>query len=253
MVFKRLFSKAPAPAPATWSLPAGQRAYAVGDIHGRLDLLDQLLEKIAADDVARGSADTTLIFLGDLADRGPDSRGVIERLMAVEAAPGRTVFLAGNHEELLIRVWEGERSMASTFNRAGGKETLMSYGVSAATYDTWDLSEMTAATSRLIPAAHIDFLRRFQDWHQIGDYLFVHAGIRPGIHIEDQDITDLRWIRGEFIRSTENHGAMIIHGHTITADVDEHPNRIGIDTGAYASGILTAIGIEGTDRWFLKT
>jgi serine/threonine protein phosphatase 1 len=253
MVFKRLFSKAPAPASATWSLPAGQRAYAVGDIHGRLDLLDQLLEKIAADDVARGSADTTLIFLGDLADRGPDSRGVIERLMAAEAAPGRTVFLAGNHEELLIRVWEGERAMASTFNRAGGKETLMSYGVAAETFDMWDLSEMTAATSRLIPVAHIDFLRRFQDWHQIGDYLFVHAGIRPGIHIEDQDITDLRWIRGEFIRSTENHGAMIIHGHTITADVDEHPNRIGIDTGAYASGILTAIGIEGTDRWFLKT
>jgi serine/threonine protein phosphatase 1 len=253
MVLKRLFSKAPAPAPTLWSLPKGQRAYAIGDIHGRLDLLDRLLAMIAADDAARGASETTLIFLGDLADRGPDSRGVIERLMDIETLSDGTVFLAGNHEELLIRVWDGERPMASTFNRAGGKETLMSYGITADTYDAWDLDEMTAQTSRLVPADHIAFLRRFKNWHQMGDYIFVHAGIRPGIHIEDQDVIDLRWIRGEFVRSVANHGAMIIHGHTITADVDEQPNRIGIDTGAYESGILTAIGLEGTDRWYLKS
>ncbi len=251
MVFKRLFSKAPAP--ATRSMPPGERAYAVGDIHGRLDLLEQLLDQIAADDADRGPAKTTIIFLGDLADRGPESRGVIERLMAFQQAQPTAIFLAGNHEELLIRLWEGERAMASTFNRAGGRETLMSYGVSAETYDSWDLDDVTAAAARLVPKAHIDFLRRFKDWHQLGDYLFVHAGIRPGIHIEDQDVTDLRWIRADFILSKADHGALVIHGHTITSDVDEQPNRIGIDTGAYNSGVLTAIGLEGTDRWYLRT
>lgn len=253
MVFKRLFGRRDDAAPRTWHLPAGERAYAVGDIHGRLDLLDKLLDQIAMDDKARGSADTTLIFLGDLADRGPDSRGVIERLMAVATSPLKSIFLMGNHEELLINVWDGERKIAPTFNRAGGRETLMSYGVTGEAYDGWDLGEVTEATARLIPTEHIDFLRSFQDWHQMGDYLFVHAGIRPGVHLEEQDSTDLRWIRGDFVRSEVDHGFMVIHGHTITDDVDEQPNRIGIDTGAYASGVLTAIGIEGAARWYLRT
>jgi serine/threonine protein phosphatase 1 len=252
MVFKRIFSKSKPP-PREWALPEGHRVYAVGDIHGRLDLLDRLLAKIDADDGARGQAQTTLIFLGDLADRGPDSRGVIERLMALEKTKRPIVFLAGNHEELLFRVWDGERGNAATFNRAGARATLISYGASGDDYDAWDLDELTAATKRLVPADHIAFLKRFKDWHQMGDYLFVHAGIRPGIHIEDQDSVDLRWIKADFTRSTDDHGVMIIHGHTITPEVDEKPNRIGIDTGAYQSGVLTAIGIEGGDRWFLQS
>jgi serine/threonine protein phosphatase 1 len=251
MVFKRLFSKSK-PLPRLWSLPPGQRVYAIGDIHGRLDLLERLMAKIDTDDAARAAAETTLIFLGDLADRGPDSRGVIERLLALEATRPNTVFLAGNHEELMIRVWEGERGSAATFNRAGARATLMSYGVSGDDYDAWDLDDLTAATARVIPEAHIAFLKRFSDWHQRGDYLFVHAGIRPGIHIEDQDVVDLRWIRNDFTKSTQDHDVMVIHGHTITHDVDEQPNRIGIDTGAFQSGILTAIGLEGGDRWYLK-
>ncbi len=251
MVFKRLFSKSK-PASRLWALPDGERVYAIGDIHGRLDLLDSLLAKIDADDEARGPAQTTTVFLGDLADRGPDSRGVIERLMALEKDARATVFLMGNHEELMFRVWDGERGNAATFNRAGARATLISYGASGDDYDAWDLDEMTAATKRLVPADHIAFLKRFQDWHMRGDYLFVHAGIRPGIHIEEQDSVDLRWIKGDFTQSREDHGVMIIHGHSITPAVDEQPNRIGIDTGAYHSGILTAIGLEGTERWFLQ-
>jgi serine/threonine protein phosphatase 1 len=253
MVLKRLFARKPEPELRLWAMPAGERAYAIGDIHGRADLLDRLLAMIDADDAGRGAARTTLVFLGDLADRGPDSRGVVERLMALRASSRDCVFLMGNHEELLIRVWQGERASAGTFNRAGGRETLMSYGVSGDDYDHWDLGGVTEATARVVPAGHIAFLKSFRDWHAMGDYLFVHAGIRPGVDIEDQDTTDLRWIRSDFTRSQEDHGRMVIHGHTITRDIDERPNRIGIDTGAFASGRLTAIGLEGTARWFLQT
>jgi serine/threonine protein phosphatase 1 len=253
MVLKRLFARKEDPAPRLWALPAGERVYAIGDIHGRLDLLDTLLDRIAFDDEQRGSAKTTLVFLGDLMDRGPDSRGVIERLMRLANASQPCIFLMGNHEELLIRVWSGERQTAATFNRAGGRETLMSYGITREAYDSWDLGDVTEVTGRLVPQEHIDFLRSFRNWHQQGDYLFVHAGIRPGIHIEDQDVIDLRWIRGDFTRSDEDHGMLVIHGHTITDEVDEQANRIGIDTGAFATGVLTAIGIEGTERWYLRT
>lgn len=253
MVFKSLFArKEPAP-PRLWSMPAGERAYAIGDIHGRRDLLDTLLEKIDADDAARGPSKTSLIFLGDLCDRGPDSKGVVERLMQLSQAGPHVVFLSGNHEELVIRVWEGDRGSAGTFNRAGGRETLASYGIDPAEYDTWDLGEVTDATGRAIPAEHVEFMRGFREWHRMGDYLFVHAGIRPGYALEEQETTDLRWIRREFTESDEDFGMLVIHGHTITKTVDERANRIGIDTGAYASGTLTAIGLEGTDRWYLST
>jgi serine/threonine protein phosphatase 1 len=252
-VFKRLFSrKAEAPA-AVHRAPAGERIYAIGDIHGRLDLLDALLAKIDADDGERGPAKTRLIILGDLPDRGPDSRGVIERLMALAQTNTDIIFLIGNHEELMIRTWEGDRQVAGTFNRVGGRATLLSYGVSSDEYDSWDLSELAEKTARYVPQSHIDFMRGFRDYYRAGDYLFVHAGIAPGIAIEDQDPVDMRWIRRSFLESTADHGVMVVHGHTITGSVDERPNRIGIDTGAFESGILTAIGVEGEDRWFLST
>jgi serine/threonine protein phosphatase 1 len=253
MVFKKLFARQQAVAPRVWSLPQGERVYAIGDIHGRLDLFDQLLAKIDADDIARGAADTTLVILGDLADRGPDSRGVIERLIDIKASPRKTVFLMGNHEELLIRTWEGERGTAGTFNRVGGRDTMYSYGVSEEDYNICDLGELTTLVANRVPRDHIDFLRSFADWHHQGDYLFVHAGIRPGFEIEDQDPVDLRWIRGDFTGSLTDHGYMVVHGHSITPEVDEQPNRIGIDTGAFASGILTAIGLEGGERWYIAT
>jgi serine/threonine protein phosphatase 1 len=253
MILKRLFGKQPEPVSRQWRTPAGQRIYAIGDIHGRRDLLDELLLMIGADNEARGPATTKLVFLGDLADRGLDSRGVIERLMQLSVAKESTIFLMGNHEELLIRMWQAERSVAATFNRVGGKETMLSYGISESDYDACDLDELMEQVRKMVPAAHIDFLKGFDNWYLAGDYLFVHAGIRPGYVIEDQDPVDLRWIRGEFTRSDVDHGVMVIHGHTITEEIDEQANRIGIDTGAFATGVLSAIGLEGTDRWFLAT
>lgn len=253
MVLKRLFARKESPAPPPAALPAGTRAYAIGDIHGRADLLDQLLAKIEADDAARGSSNTKVIFLGDLPDRGPASRQVIERAMAFAQDKPDTIFIKGNHEELLIRVWDGDRPTASIFHRGGGRETLMSYGVTADEYDSWDLGDVIDAAHRVVPQAHIDFLRHFRPAYRSGDYFFTHAGVRPGIALEDQDEKDLRWIRGDFIDSTANFGAVVVHGHTIRDEVEERSNRIGIDTGAYASGRLTAIGLEGTDRWYLST
>ncbi len=251
-MFKSLFGKKKPPV-RRCQIPIGERLYAIGDIHGRLDLLDMLLSQIAADNSKRSPARMTLIFLGDLPDRGPDSKGVIERLMEVQESGQACVFLTGNHEELMIRIAEGDRAIAPVFHRAGGRETLISYGVSGDAYDAWDFDEVTDAAMNVIPEAHVNFLKSFVDWHRVGDYVFIHAGLRPGFAIEDQDPQDLRWIKTDFTKSSADHGAMIIHGHTITDDVDDQPNRIGLDTGAYKSGVLTAMGFESDLRWVMQT
>ena len=252
MVFRKLFARAAEPEPQLYSLPAGQRVYAIGDIHGRRDCLDTLIGMIDADDEARGRVDTTLVLLGDLIDRGADSHGVVERAMLLTTSP-KCVLLMGNHEEILIRVWEGDRKAAGLFHRVGGRETLLSYGVSEAEYDACDLGDLADLVSARVPVEHIAFMRGFADQWQCGDYLFVHAGIRPGVPLDEQRDSDLRWIRREFLDDPRDHGVMVVHGHSITEAVDEQPNRIGIDTGAFASGKLTALGIEGTETWVLST
>lgn len=243
-----------AASPRVCAAASGERIYAIGDVHGRADCLDALLAQIDADDTARGAkrgpARTRLVFLGDLVDRGATSREVIERAMA-EAH--RSEFIIGNHEEVMIRAWEGERESVKLFHRIGGRETVLSYGVDEHDYDQLGFDELTQLIARVIPAEHIAFLRGFADHYSSGDYLFVHAGIRPGIALHEQAPSDLRWIRREFLEDRRDHGVMVIHGHTVVADVDEQHNRIGIDTGAYASGTLTALGIEGTERWYLST
>ena len=251
MVFRKIFARAVSE-PRLHRLPKGQRVYAIGDIHGRRDCLDRLLVAIGEDGINREAAETTIVFLGDLVDRGDDSRGVIERTMQVSRACA-TVLLMGNHEEILIRSWEGERQATGLLHRVGGRETLMSYGVGAAEYDACDIEELTTLIADTIPAAHISFLRSFADHWTCGDYLFVHAGIRPGIAVDEQSPSDLRWIRREFLDDPRDHGLMVVHGHSITDEVDERPNRIGIDTGAFASGRLTALGIEGAERWIIST
>jgi serine/threonine protein phosphatase 1 len=253
MVWKRLFGIKTEIEPRAWSAPDGERIYAIGDIHGRLDLLNILLDKIDADDAMRPAAKTILIFLGDLVDRGPDSKGVVERLMMLKAANSDIGLISGNHEELLIRTWKGDKRSAGLFNRVGGKETLLSYGVDQAAYDAADLADLTELAAKHVPADHIEFLKSFDTHIEAGDYLFVHAGIRPGYAIEEQEASDLRWIRREFTEHEGDFGRMVVHGHTIVEEVDERPNRVGIDTGAFATGRLTAIGIEGSERWFLQT
>lgn len=249
---RSLFSPAAADEPVRpqATLPPGQRAYAIGDIHGRLDLFEQLLARIDADDAERGAADTTLILLGDLVDRGPDSRGVVERAMQLVAT--RNVrLLAGNHEEMLLGSLGNEETLRH-FLRHGGKETLFSYGLTFEEYSRAKLDELRERANALIPADHIAFMRAMENQIVMGEYLFVHAGIRPGVPLDQQMISDLRWIRREFLDDPQSHGHVVVHGHTITDEPDLRHNRIGIDTGAYASGRLTALGMEGAEHWFLS-
>jgi serine/threonine protein phosphatase 1 len=246
-----MFRKRQASEPVVRAIPEGQRVYAVGDIHGRLDLLDDLIAQIEGDDRIRGSAQTQIVFLGDLVDRGPDSAGVIERLIGLAEARGNVRFILGNHEEIFLRAVSGDIESLRLFVRIGGRETILSYGVSERDYERTDYDELLALIQAHVPARHIAFLDGFEDRIEIGDYVFVHAGLRPGVAIEEQRRADMRWIRSSFLDSTWEFGKLVVHGHSISDDIVVRPNRIGIDTGAFASGRLTALGLEGAERWFL--
>ena len=247
--FSSLFRSAE---PEPCRIPDGRRVYAIGDIHGRSDLFDRLLGLIEEDERERGPAATEIVLLGDLIDRGPDSKGVVDRAMAL-ARTRPTRCLMGNHEEVFLRAVEGDARALRFLGRIGGRETLLSYGVSDRDYRELDHDALTALLRRQVPREHVDFLSGFESWVEIGDYLFVHAGIRPHVALEEQARSDLCWIRDEFLDHRESFGRMVVHGHSITDRVDLRPNRIGIDTGAYASDRLTAIGVEGGERWFLST
>ena len=236
--------------PRIVAVPDGQRIYAIGDIHGRSDCLDRLIAAIDADCAARVPAQVGLVFLGDLVDRGPDSRGVVERAIAL-AQTRDCRFVMGNHEEIMVSAWEGDLSMVRMFHRIGGRETLLSYGVSERAYDQAEIAELGAMIAQHVPLAHIAFMRRMIDHCQIGDYAFVHAGLRPGVALAEQKPSDLRWIRRDFLDDRRDHGVMVVHGHSIVPEVEHLPNRIGIDTGAYASDRLTALCLEAEARWFL--
>jgi serine/threonine protein phosphatase 1 len=235
------------------STPRGYRAYAVGDIHGRLDLLDQLLAMVEKDVEQSPARKSLLIFLGDLIDRGPDSREVVERLRTYRHNRLQPHFLAGNHEEVLLRLLAGERGILSSWLRFGGAECLRSYGVDPASLVGLTEREALALVKGSIPDAHAQFIGGFADTLRLGDYLFVHAGIRPGVDISLQSQVDLRWIRQSFLDCEDDHGLVVVHGHTISSSVDERPNRIGIDTGAYRTGVLTALALEGQQRWIIDT
>lgn len=246
-----LFRKRPASEIISRAIPDGQRVYAVGDIHGRLDLLNELIDGIEADDAARGSAQTQIIFLGDLVDRGPDSAGVIDRLIELAETRGNVRFILGNHEEVFLRSLDGDLESLRLFVRIGGRETMLSYGISERDYERTDYSELLALMQSHVPARHVAFLKAFEDRIEVGDYVFVHAGLRPGVAIEDQKRADMRWIRSSFLDSDAEFGKLVVHGHSISDEVIERPNRIGLDTGAFATGRLSALGLEGEERWFL--
>ena len=231
--------------------PRGYRAYAVGDIHGRLDLLDAMLSKVECDLAERKPRRALLLFLGDIIDRGPSSSQAIERLRTYRHPSLRMVCLMGNHEEVLLRLLSGERGILDSWLRFGGAECLESYGVDAQTILPMQESEALAAIKRAVPEAHRKFIAGFADTLRFGDYLFVHAGIRPSIDLTMQSQSDLRWIRQPFLDDDTDHGFVVVHGHTISGEVVERPNRIGIDTGAYKSGVLTALVLEGSERRYL--
>jgi len=233
--------------------PIGRRAYAVGDIHGCDDLLDLLLAEIETDIASRPAAENYVVFLGDFIDRGPSSRAVIERLRGLRTEIFKPVFLIGNHEEVFLRVLGGEHSLLASWLKFGGAECARSYGLDPKKLARMDEELALEALGQAVPQSHVDFLKELIDTFRFGDYLFVHAGIRPGIDLAQQNQSDLRWIRAAFLDDRTNHGFMVVHGHTISETVDEQPNRIGVDTGAYCSGVLTAIGLEGAERWYLRT
>ena len=247
-IFKS-FLPASKPAPRAARVPPGQRVYAVGDIHGRIDLFAPLAEALDADDAARAPAETTFILLGDLVDRGPDSAGVVALARAWQQRRDVRI-LAGNHEEMFLLGFTN-LDVLRHFLRHGGRETLLSYGLDRARYNAASIEEVQAMMEAAVPEADRAFIAGFEDKIAIGDYLFVHAGIDPAVPIEEQKTSDLRWIREPFLSHEEPHGPVVVHGHTIAGDPVETGNRIGIDTGAYASGRLTALVLEGAERRFI--
>lgn len=231
----------------------GYRAYVIGDIHGRLDLLDEILADIERERAERPARKTLLVFLGDLIDRGPQSAQVIDRLRTFSCDGVGTIFILGNHEEVLLRILDGDTWLIRSWLQFGGTQTLQSYGVDPLTVAGKSDERALAAIRSAIPKAHQEFLRSFVDTCRFGDYLFVHAGIRPGVPVEEQLQDDLRWIREPFLEDESSHGFIVVHGHTISPEVEERANRIGIDTGAYRTGVLTALALEGSLRWYLQT
>ncbi len=242
-----------APKPITRpSGPPGRRAYAIGDVHGRYDLLEALLWAIRKDASERPKRETHLVSLGDLIDRGPDSNRVVETF--ANPLPGftSTRVLMGNHEEMLVRGLTSEPHLLQGWLDHGGYDCAESYGVSAAYLRGQPADVQFDALTAAIPDSHVDLMRRSLECIRFGDYLFAHAGIRPGVALDQQTARDMRWIRKEFLDSDAPLGCVVVHGHTVTEEVVERPNRIGLDTGAYRTGLLTAVMIEGEERVFLK-
>lgn len=233
------------------AVPEGERFYVVGDIHGRLDLFDELVGAIERDDQAAEPADTTIVLLGDLVDRGPDSAGVIARAREWQATR-RVRILAGNHEEMFLASFHDLRVLRN-FLRHGGRETVLSYGISRERYNEAELNELQELMKAAVPESDRAFLRSFEEFFVAGDYLFVHAGIDPSLPLEEQNRHDLLWIRDRFLRHEEPHSHVVVHGHTISDEVEVRPNRIGIDTGAFASGRLTALVLEQHRRRLIET
>ena len=240
------------------SAPEGCRLYAIGDIHGRLDLLVTLLDLIEEDQEERAELPVTLIFLGDYIDRGPDSKGVVDRLVRGFSPLYTPIFLKGNHEALLLSFLK-EPFSGANWLRNGGDAALLSYGVGLETLQMvfWDgpkgLVEAQRQFLAVLPEAHLLFYKGLKLSCHLGGYFFTHAGIRPKVPLDRQSEDDLLWIRKEFLNSTDDFGAVVVHGHTPVRNVQDLHNRIGLDTFAFRSEKLTAAGLEGTQRWFLST
>jgi serine/threonine protein phosphatase 1 len=225
------------------SLPPGVRIYAVGDIHGRLDLLDELLARIGDDRSSRPAIRSVSVFLGDYIDRGPSSRETIDRLIEYAGA-NESIFLKGNHEQIAISCLR-DRGLFERWMRLGGLETLASYGITpGASSDARQIVRLQAAFHDALPPSHFRFLRDLQNSFACGDYFFAHAGVKPHIPLSRQKESDLLWIRQEFLSSRDDFGKIVIHGHTPARDIEVGPNRINIDTGAFATGRLTCLVID---------
>ncbi len=237
-------------------VPPDHKVYAVGDIHGRFDLLCRLSEKIRKDALRSPESRKIVIFLGDYVDRGPRSRQVLEFLTKDPFADFETVFLRGNHEDFLLKIMESApQSMSRAWLMQGGLEMLKSYGAKSKdlTRALASSVEARAVLLDLLPPLHRDFLEDLTLTYEVGDYFFAHAGIRPGVPLDMQKSEDLMWIRGRFLHSDVNHGKIIVHGHTVSETPQRRRNRIGIDTGAFRTGILTALVLFDKNQKFMTS
>ena len=236
------------------AVPEDMRIYAVGDIHGRADLLKRLMRKIEEDARAAPEARKLLIFLGDYVDRGFQSKDVIDFLIEGDFSRFETYFLRGNHEAA-FETFLSDPSFGPQWARFGGAETLMSYGIQpprAKTVES-EWTEVCEQLNQVLPASHRHFLSSLTLYEAFGDYVFVHAGLKPGQPLEAQNEKDILWIRDEFLSDERPFDRMVVHGHTPISEPHLDHRRIGIDTGAYLTGKLTAACLSGTNVSFLST
>ncbi|WP_340318207.1 metallophosphoesterase [Rhizorhabdus argentea] len=233
----------------------GERIYAIGDIHGRYDLLRRLLLQIKAHHLSLPRAERVRIMvLGDFVDRGPDSARVLKLLFGISRRTDILVCLLGNHEDLMLDALAGMERAQSAWLRLGGDATLQSFGITPDMLGAVDPRAAAALMRSAITQPAIDWMRTRPLMMRSGNYIFCHAGLRPGTPILQQTREDLLWIRGDFLESTERfEGSVVVHGHSISAEVEQLENRIGIDTGAYRTGVLTALYLEGRERAIIST
>lgn len=240
----------PAAPPRLPAVPAGTRYYVIGDIHGRLDLFEALIAEIEAEIEAPGLLDIRIVLLGDLVDRGPDSAGVVERTRVWQQDHNVRV-LAGNHEEMFLAAFEKPEALRH-FLKHGGRETVLSYGLSAMQLATLTLEQIFEYMPQIVSHATREYIAGFETMIRAGDYVFVHAGIDPAVPLAEQKRSDLLWIREPFLSHEGPLEKVVVHGHTIVDHVMDCGNRIGIDTGAFRSGVLTALVLEGDQRRILQ-
>jgi serine/threonine protein phosphatase 1 len=247
--FLKAFERTP-PVPARRRVPDGTLVYCVGDIHGRDDLLGEMAERVEADTKTRSFEHAVTIFLGDYIDRGLGSKRVVERLASGEW-PTSVIALAGNHEDFLMAFLD-DAAVLDFWRGQGGLATLNSYGVDVGPAMAGrDFAAVQAAFTARFPKGHRDFLEALKDSTVIGDYFFCHAGVRPGVALDRQNRDDLLNIREPFLSSKAEHGKVVVHGHTPAVAPEIRANRIGIDTGAYATGRLTCLVLKNDQQCFL--
>ncbi len=233
-------------------IPPGLRIYAIGDIHGCAALLNRMHASIGVELAASPATAAIVVYLGDYVDRGPDSKGVLD-MLSQPGPPGiQRIFLKGNHEDMVLGVLQ-DPDQVKSWSRLGGFETLLSYGLDPrGVLKRGGFPALVENFAAEMPPAHVRFLSDLETSFSAGDYFFCHAGVRPGVPLALQDPHDLMWIRHDFLRSEADHGKIIVHGHTAVEEPDVRPNRINVDTGAYATGCLTALVLEGASRRFLR-
>ncbi|MCG8441419.1 MAG: serine/threonine protein phosphatase [Caulobacterales bacterium] len=248
--------------PRVASAPRDTVIYAVGDVHGCDALLSRMLSDIVADaETLAGTPDgaglsrRVLVFLGDYVDRGPSSRKVIDRLMRELPTGFEARFLKGNHEDAMLQFLSGDTDMGPRWREFGGLDTLASYGVDLQRGPSnaidWDATRFLFEQN--VPAEHRAFLENLESMAVLGDYVFVHAGVRPGVLLRDQREHDVMWIRDDFLYDDGPLEKVVVHGHTAQNAPFWSDRRIGVDTGAYSSGVLTSVRLFGETVEFLQT